>query len=70
MSLTNDRAVPSTEAVEQLQTDPQLSPNSPSNPGENTIFATSVGPQEPLTVAKIEVEARPGVMSSLIGHSS
>ena len=36
-----------------LQTCAQLSQYNPTNPAENTIFATSVGPQEALSVAKI-----------------
>jgi hypothetical protein len=59
MSLPNDLSVQSTESSEQLQTGSQLSPNSPANPGENAISATSVGPQEPLTVAKIDLRDRP-----------
>ena len=49
MSLFN--ALP--RLAEQLQIGAQLSGNYPANPGEKAIFATSVGPQEALTVAKI-----------------
>jgi hypothetical protein len=59
MSSTNDLSSHSSKSAEQLQTSAQLSPNSPPNPGENTIFATSVGPQEALTVAKIDLRDRP-----------
>jgi len=59
MSLVNDLPRSCNESAELPQTDPQLSPKSLSNNGENTISATSVGPQEPLTVAKMELVDRP-----------
>lgn len=59
MSLPNDFSPSSNKSAELPQTDPQLSLNSAANPGENTIFATSVGPQEPFTVAKIDLVDRP-----------
>jgi len=59
MSLANNPSPAANECTELPQTDPQLSLNSAANPGENTIFATSMGPQEPLTVAKIELRDRP-----------
>jgi hypothetical protein len=56
---SNDDSVHGTQPFDLPQTDPQRSPNAPAIPGENDIFATSVGPQEPLTVAKIDLVERP-----------
>jgi len=56
---TNESPIQSTQQFELPQTDPQRSPNAPAIPGENDTFATSVGPQEPLTVAKIDLVERP-----------
>jgi hypothetical protein len=53
MRLANDALNPSTAAAGQLQIGAQLSRNTPENPAENVSFATSVGPQEAFTVAKI-----------------
>ncbi len=59
MSQINEDSVQSREPAGQFENGAQLSPNSPPNPRENTIFATSVGPQEALTVAKIDLRERP-----------
>jgi hypothetical protein len=53
-----------------LQTDPQVMQYSPRFPAENTIFATTVGPQEPFTVAKIQVFTEPALTPPFIGHWS
>jgi hypothetical protein len=50
------------------QNGPQLSPNSLPIPGEKGIFATSVGPQEAFTVAKIKILARNSSSQSLSAY--
>jgi len=49
------------------QTDRKVMRYSGTISAENTIFATTMGPQEAFTVAKIQAEADPALTPSFVG---
>jgi hypothetical protein len=56
--------------IGMLQTDIKVMQYSSRFAVENSIFATTVGPQQAFTVAKIEVPSALALTASLIGHWS